>query len=116
MTDLVQNLRRHPLSVPAITTTFVAVLWLAYAAFGWAHGAPFLDRLGAGPKGEPIALRVDLPFPPEAFHLTYFQRVGRIARTDGQTIYLRGVDRRTAGAIARQYWIKDITLWTEKAS
>jgi hypothetical protein len=58
------------------------------------------------------ATRVDvvvtLSFPPERFHVEHFQRVGRVSRTEGPTVEVRGVRPDNLRTLARPFWVRRV--------
>lgn len=53
-------------------------------------------------------LLVTLSFPPERFHVLFFQRHGRVSGTDGNTIEVRGVPQAEMTRVARPYWVRRV--------
>lgn len=53
-------------------------------------------------------LLVTLSFPPERFHVLFFQRHGRVSGTDGNTIEVRGVPQTEMTRVARPYWVRRV--------
>ncbi|NBP40280.1 MAG: hypothetical protein EBS54_05170 [Betaproteobacteria bacterium] len=53
-------------------------------------------------------LLVTLSFPPERFHVLFFQRYGRVSGTEGNTIEVRGVPLAEMTRVARPYWVRQI--------
>jgi hypothetical protein len=51
---------------------------------------------------------VTLPFPPERFHVLYFQRYGRVSGTQDNSIEVRGVRQTDLTAVARPYWVRRV--------
>jgi len=51
---------------------------------------------------------VTLPFPPERFHVLYFQRYGRVSGTQDSSIEVRGVRQADLTAVARPYWVRRV--------
>ena len=51
---------------------------------------------------------VTLPFPPERFHVLYFQRYGRVSGTQDNSIEVRGVKQADLAAVARPYWVRRV--------
>ena len=51
---------------------------------------------------------VTLPFPPERFHVLYFQRYGRVSGTQDNSIEVRGVKFADLAAVARPYWVRRV--------
>lgn len=48
---------------------------------------------------------VTLPFPPERFHVLFFQKFGRVSGTEDRRVELRGVRVADLRAVARPYWV-----------
>lgn len=63
---------------------------------------------GFDPDRARLNLLVTLSFPPERFHVLFFQRHGRVSGTDGNTIEVRGVPRAEITRIARPYWVRRV--------
>ena len=51
---------------------------------------------------------VTLPFPPERFHVLYFQRYGRVSGTQDNSIEVRNVRQADLTAVARPYWVRRV--------
>jgi hypothetical protein len=51
---------------------------------------------------------VTLPFPPERFHVLYFQRYGRVSGTQDNSIEVRGVRHADLPTVARPYWVRRV--------
>ena len=51
---------------------------------------------------------VTLPFPPERFHVLYFQRYGRVSGTQDNAIEVRNVRQADLAAVARPYWVRRV--------
>jgi hypothetical protein len=51
---------------------------------------------------------VTLPFPPERFHVLYFQRYGRVSGTQDNSIEVRNVRQADLNAVARPYWVRRV--------
>lgn len=63
---------------------------------------------GFDPDRPRLNLLVTLSFPPERFHVLFFQRHGRVSGTDGNTIEVRGVPRAKMAQVARPYWVRRV--------
>jgi hypothetical protein len=68
-----------------------------------------VDEL-AGP-GDRLHFEVVLRFPPEAFHVTRMQQIGRVIEVRGPSVFLMDVRRPAARELARQYWVADVRPW-----
>ena len=75
-------------------------LWLALAAPAKIVGVP--------ETAARANVVVTLPFPPERFHLLYFQRYGRVSGTQDNSVELRGVRGADLTAVARPYWVRRV--------
>jgi hypothetical protein len=91
--------------------TFGAALGLL-GCYGWSLHLEH-TRLAALdlPASGPVALRIDLPFVPEAFTITRLQAAGRLVRIEGSHAWLRDVPPSELHALAREYWIGAIHVW-----
>ena len=85
----------------AVLGYFAWQLWLTLAA---------PQKIAPGfTAGRPRAnILVMLPFPPERFHVLYFQRYGRVSGTQDNAIELRGVRQADLAAVARPYWVRRV--------
>ena len=98
-----------------ITAVLIVVLlgwqlWNTTAAPG--RLSPALSQ--AVDQGETrLSVRVEVDFRLEAFHLTYFQQFGSIVGVQDSELQIRRVDAADVRALARNYWIKKISLTEE---
>ena len=81
--------------------------WLSVAARG--KIAPGLNM-----ETEKINVRVTLSFPPERFHIIFFQRYGRVSGSQDNSIEVRGVKKADIYTIARPYWVTRVEPLTTK--
>ena len=96
---------------PLIATLALVGLYLAYTAWLAAGGAAKLtdaERPAPGAQGN---FEVVVNFPPEAFHITRMQAVGRLIEVKGTSVFLMDVTRDDAIELARNYWIADLKPW-----
>ena len=86
----------------AVLATYVVFqAWLSLMA-------PGKIAEGFDPDRPRLNLLVTLSFPPERFHVLFFQRHGRVSGTDGNTIEVRGVPRAEMSRVARPYWVRRV--------
>jgi hypothetical protein len=55
-----------------------------------------------------VNILVTLPFPPERFHVLFFQRYGRVSGTQDHAIEVRGERQADLTAVARPYWVRRV--------
>jgi hypothetical protein len=55
-----------------------------------------------------VDVEVTLWFPPERFHIEHFQRLGRVSRTDGPRVEVRGVRPGDLRVLARPFWVERV--------
>lgn len=80
------------------------VCYLAWQ--GWLSlAAPGKIAVGLKTETEKVNILVTLPFPPERFHLIFFQRYGRVSGTEDNSIEVRGVKKADLHTVARPYWV-----------
>ncbi len=98
------------------TVLFLAALaageaaWSGYASVSARHKLdPALRPALAGRQA--VNIWVELPFPPEEFHIRYLQERGTVTGVRGRLIHLVRVRPGTARAIARLYWVAHV--WGE---
>jgi hypothetical protein len=86
----------------AVLATYVVFqAWLSLMASG-------KITEGFDPDRPRLNVLVTLSFPPERFHVLFFQRHGRVSGTDGNTIEVRGVPRAEMTRVARPYWVRRV--------
>lgn len=85
------------------------VLGAVVAYLGW---QAWLTATAAGKiaegfpeTGRRVNALVTLPFPPERFHILFFQEHGRVSGTRNNVVEIRGVQKQELRAIARPYWV-----------
>jgi len=94
------------------------VLFLAVLALGWAGWSGYASAT-ARQKVDPVVLAaidarrtvniwVELPFPPEEFHVRYLQDRGTVTGVQGRAVHLVRVRPSVAWSIARLYWVQRI--------
>jgi hypothetical protein len=88
-------------------TLAIGVLFAAWMA--WVH-ATADTKIAAGLlSGDlPRAVRVDLRFPPEKFHMLLLQQLGRIRAVEGPSVFLLDVPPPRIREFARHYWVAAI--------
>jgi hypothetical protein len=94
-----------------LVTALLGAVWLGFA--GWSAWSGARKLAAAGLTGETGRLHVEvtLDFPPEAFHMTYFQALGRLIEVRGRTVYLMDVDAADVRGLARRYWVEAVRPW-----
>jgi hypothetical protein len=94
---------------PLVATLALALAYLGYEAWLDAGGARKLSGIEVpSPKGH-YELRV--AFPPEGFHVTRMQAIGRLIEVKGHSVFLMDVEPQDLRAIARNYWIVGVARW-----
>lgn len=98
------------------TVLFLAALvaagaaWTGYASVSARHKVdPALRPALEG--RQPVNIWVELPFPPEEFHIRYLQERGTVTGVRGRLIHLVRVRSGEAWAIARLFWV--VHVWGE---
>jgi hypothetical protein len=90
--------------------TVVGAVWSGYASLSARHKLdPALRPALAGRQA--VNIWVELPFPPEEFHIRYLQERGTVTGVRGRLVHLVRVRPGVAWAIARQYWV--VRVWGE---
>ena len=87
--------------VGAVATYLVWQVWLSLAA-------PQKIAPGFTAERPRANILVTLPFPPERFHVLYFQRYGRVSGTQDNSIEVRNVRQADLAAVARPYWVRRV--------
>jgi hypothetical protein len=85
----------------------VIAVWLAFQAW-LTIAAPTKISKDLTGTSDKVNIQITMPFTPERFHVLAFQKYGRIAGADDQSIGLRGVKRTDLTAVARPYWVTSV--------
>jgi hypothetical protein len=84
----------------------LGVLVCFFAWQGWLSvAAREKVSVGLNTGAEKVNILVMLPFPPERFHIIFFQRYGRVSGSQDNTIEVRGVKKADLYTVARPYWV-----------
>jgi hypothetical protein len=77
-----------------------------FAWQGWLSLAvPGKIAVGLNTEAKKVNILVTLPFPPERFHVIFFQRYGRVSGTEDDSIEVRGVKTADLHTVAHPYWV-----------
>jgi len=95
------------------TVLFLAtlvVLWAGWTAYTHVAARQKVDPalLTALSAQQPLSIWVELPFPPEEFHIRYLQDRGTVTGVRGRWVHLMRVRTAVAWSIARLYWVKRV--------
>jgi hypothetical protein len=94
---------------PLAATLALALAYFGYEAWLDAGGARKLAGIEIpSPKGH-YELRI--AFPPEGFHVTRMQAIGRLIEVKGHSVFLMDVEPQDLRARARNYWIVGVARW-----
>ena len=99
---------RSVLFRPIVATLAVALIFLGFGVWSSWSGEQKLQAAGIGMDTGRLDLEVVLGFPPESFHLTRMQDIGRLTEVRGRSVFLKGVSPEDARALARNYWVTEI--------
>jgi len=94
---------------PLLVTLLVLLSYGGYELWLTRGGAMKLtvDEVSV-PKGH---YEITVNFPPEAFHVTRMQAIGRLIEVKGTSVFLMDVGADDARELARNYWIADVKPW-----
>ncbi len=95
------------------TVLFVGILAVVGTAWSGYTGATARQKmdpalLAALTARQPVNIWVELPFPPEEFHIRYLQDRGTVTGVRGRWIHLMRVRPGVAWSIARLYWVQRV--------
>lgn len=96
---------------PIIATTIFILGVLCFEVWTWELGRERLAGLPLPPPDGTADIEVVLPFTPEAFNIQRLQAAGRLVKIDNREIWLESVSRQQLIALARLYWIGQISPW-----
>lgn len=95
--------------------TVLFFLALAVAWAGWSGYAPAAARRKIDPgllqtlaAGRSVNIRVELPFPPEEFHIRFLQERGTVTGVGGVSVQLARVRPDVVWSIGRLYWVRRV--------
>jgi hypothetical protein len=94
-----------------VATLVVLGLVGAFGLWGVWNGRQKLTAEELAGPGERLHFEIVLRFPPEAFHVTRMQQIGRLIEVHGASVFLMDVRRPAARELARQYWVADVRPW-----
>lgn len=88
----------------------VLAVWSGWAGYTSATARQKVDPavLTALDRRQPVSIWVDLPFPPEEFHVRYMQDRGTVTGVQGRSVRLARVRPQAVWSIARLYWVRRI--------
>jgi hypothetical protein len=88
----------------------LAVLWGSWSGYSHVAARQKVDPalLAALGSRQPVNIWVELPFPPEEFHIRYLQERGTGTGVRGRWVHLMRVRAANAWSIARLYWVKRV--------
>ena len=96
---------------PIAATLVLALVFFGYHLWLSVTGATKLGEAERPPAGTRAHFEVVVNFPPEAFHITRMQAIGRLIEVKGTSVFLMDVERDDAIGIARNYWVADVKPW-----
>ena len=99
----------HPIMRPFAATAALFVIWAGWTVWGERHAARLMEGLSVG-SGK-THFMVILDFPPEGFHVTRLQMIGRVIEVKGATVYLMDVDPAAMRDFATAYWVREVRTW-----
>jgi hypothetical protein len=103
-------LRRALSTTGAKVLLFTGLLILAFQAWVLLEAPAKIDEglaATANQRGQ-VAAEVELDFPPERFHILHLQDYGRIRRTAGNVVEMRGLTMEDARTLSRTFWVRAI--------
>lgn len=101
--------RDNPLRKPLYATLAFCALALGWVGAGRFHAAQVLAPVE--PMGARAHVIVTLDFPPEGFHTTRLQAIGRVVEVRGRDVYLMDVDATALRGFATHYWVDKVATW-----
>lgn len=105
------TLLRRALSTSGAKVVLVTgLLILAFQAWVLVQAPAKIDdglAATANQRGQ-VAAEVELDFPPERFHILHLQDYGRIRRTSGNVVEMRGLTMDDVRTLSKTVWIRAI--------
>ncbi len=98
------------------------VLFFLVIAVGWVSWSGYVSLTAKGKLDpavltklsahEPLNIAVELNFAPEEFHIRFLQERATVTEVRGMQVHLARVRAEAMWSIARQYWVRRVTLET----
>ena len=109
---VIRRFREGVIWRPVFAALVLAVLIFGAGAYG---GLTAERRLAPEVKAalstqRYLGVAVVLDFPPEDFHLKYFQAIGTMGGVNGTTVLMRRIMAEQVRELAGHYWIRRIEL------
>ena len=96
---------------PVAVTLGLIAAYFAYQGWLSAGGARKLTQDELPAANTKAHYEVVVNFPPEAFHITRMQDIGRVIEVRGLSVFLMDLKGDDARELARNYWISDLKRW-----
>lgn len=92
----------------------VALVLAVFFSYGYVTGpAKISDKLNAAISsdgGNAVNIQITARFPPEAFHMGIYQKVGSMRGSEGSVTRINRVKPSDIEALSRKYWVVGIDL------
>ena len=99
----------NPLRKPLFATLAFCALALVWVGAGRWHASGVLAPIE--PLGARAHVIVTLDFPPEGFHTTRLQAIGRVVEVRGRDVYMMDVEIAALRGFATHYWVDKVASW-----
>jgi hypothetical protein len=96
---------------PVLATLGLIAAYLGFQFWLIAGGARKLTEDEMPAPNAKAHYEVVVNFPPEAFHITRMQDIGRVIEVKGNSVFLMDLKGDDARELARNYWIADLKRW-----
>jgi hypothetical protein len=93
---------------PIVATLLVLAAWFGFEQWQSAGAARKLAAIEIPTKAH---YEIAVQFPPEAFHVTRMQAIGRLIEVRGTSVFLMDVAEADLRALARHHWIEGVKRW-----
>lgn len=100
------------LRVPIVVTVIILIAIGAYSTMSLVEARHKLAALDPPVDASRGNYLVTLEFPPERFHQTLLQDMGRVLEVRGDTVYMMDVSATDIRRIAGKYWVESIKRWS----
>lgn len=100
---------KSPLLRPAAASLVVGLIVVAWIGWGSLHSQALVSGLDLKSGRNNFAVTLD--FPPESFHVTRLQAIGRVIEVRDRTVYMMDVDTGDMRSFAAYYWVRGIATW-----
>jgi len=96
---------------PFLVSALLLLISLSFFGITRWHGIQKMSEVTSVGLQQNSDVIVDLNFPPETFHMSILQNVGRVQKVEGARVYLFNVSYGSLKQLSNYFWVQSIHLW-----